>query len=149
MVHMLASNMSFMIGSRWMFLSFAKDIKSNWNSAEEMSSSKGSPQKFKQQIYKCIQIHSTAKELRWIRTKFMMCYFSCSFNLTHFCFVHLIFRFVSEFSSIYEFTITVYFVWSLLTICGTLLLVQIELVAFLLILFCTVVEFQTDFFTNE
>lgn len=56
----------FLIGSCWMFETFAKEIKREWNSMKKLGKSKKNQVEFKNRIHRYIEFHSTAKQLSLI-----------------------------------------------------------------------------------
>lgn len=108
---------------------FAEDIRREFIALTE---AKKKSKEFQEKMTEIIDLHSQAKELSWIfERKFR--YLNNLINL---------FRFVDKFAEINRFHITIYSMWSILTICSTLLLVQNKLVKWLkLILLQNFVEF--------
>lgn len=61
MVNMLACGVCFLIGSCWTFMTFAEDIKREWNAT--ISFAENNRVKFKKRIYEYIEFHSSVKQL--------------------------------------------------------------------------------------
>lgn len=80
------------------------------------------------QLDELIELHSSAKQLSEMRFKINLSLewhtqnkdISSSF----------IFRFISDFTNLFEIFITTLFVWSLVTICGALLMIQYQFVIY-------------------
>lgn len=84
---------------------------------------------FLKQIVEFIDVHSSANQLS-------ESIIDCSFVLNIFdFFVYLFFRLISSFSGLFQNFITIHFVWSLVTICGAMLMIQILSVQFIAPLF--------------
>lgn len=135
-MHIMACTMCLLIGSCWMFMTFAKEIRQEWETANKLS--EVNQVKFKQHVHEFIEFHSSVKQLR----KFRIFHFSPIFSMNviskH---NYVIFRFVAIYSDIYGLIITCYFLWSLLSICGSLLMVELEIVEYLLFIILHIFHF--------
>lgn len=100
-----------------MLLAFIEDIGDELSSLNYL---KGSPVELKQKFHEIIQFHSTILQLS--RTKNYFFQSNC-IKMSFFCS-----RFAYDFSYIYEIIIVGYYLWSVSTICSTLLVIRIEMV---------------------
>lgn len=113
----------FVAGSSYVILSFTVDIKQQLAVLNERSKTKRIDAEFNQRFFEFIQFHSVGKQLslssicKWFRL----------IQRT----IDSIFRFVSEFTDAISFIYCGYFMWTILTICDTLLMLQMELVQYL------------------
>lgn len=110
-------------GSCWIFISMAKDIKQNLNAINEIGKFNKDRSVFLDRLSQLIELHSQAKRLSEICQFFFSLQFRCKSLSFSFWF-----RFVREFSATYQFILLVFLIWSSATICGTLLMIQMEIV---------------------
>lgn len=61
-MHIMACTMCLLIGSCWMFMTFAKEIRQEWETANRLS--EVNQVKFKQHVHEFIEFHSSVKQLR-------------------------------------------------------------------------------------
>lgn len=137
---------AFFIATCIMTMAYIKHLKCHLNSLDGMDMSMDSERKkFREGIFEFIRFHTHAKQLS-IQTIFLnfLCEFSWGnifkFSWRIFFFITFwrkcywfnengfSFRCIIKFVTIYNAIFTIYFVWSLLTICGSLLIFQMELV---------------------
>lgn len=115
----LSSLLCFMIGSSLLLMDFVGDITNNLSHLiDTQTLERGNHAKITVNFYDTVQFHSCAKQLSW----------HLPLDYLHILFHNLNFRFTKEFSEIYEFIITGAFLWCLVTICSSLLVLQAEIV---------------------
>lgn len=92
----LTLTLSFLIGNCWLFISFAKDISSDWMILDFGGRLYRRHPKVKKRIYEIVQLHSDVKQLSdneissFDRKKKWCKWTSISFFLTFFCLVDLL-----------------------------------------------------------
>lgn len=109
-----AINLSFAVGSCLFMIAFANDIKSELNALNDTKNPK-------MRTHQIIKIHSTAIQLS---TFFKFIYIRISIFCGFFC------RFVSNFTATFKMIYTFDFLWTMITICDTLLMLQMILVQY-------------------
>lgn len=115
-------NVSFPVGACCFLIAFADDIKEELRLLDQYSKSDekcsiGFYQKFRN----LIEFHSIAKQLSFQINTIL------EFSIRR---KNLIFRFAPNFSDTFKLIHTFYFLWTVLTICDTLLMFQMELVEY-------------------
>lgn len=113
----------FLIGFCWTMISFGEDIEIELSTLNDAATKYSS--KIKINLVNIIQFHSKAKQLSSNSIFFLkqLCH-NFSFEKC---------RFVFDFLDINEVIILIYFLWSISTICSTLLVIQMEIVEYLTI----------------
>lgn len=112
---------SFGFGSYLVGIAMSKSIKSSLYSIDQSIRVKSEKNLLFDQLTEFIQLHSITKQLSLIHFSFLL--IILNFNLLIF-----IFSLITDFSDIFEGFIAILFVYSLVEICGALLLIQMQLV---------------------
>lgn len=110
----------FLFGSCWFISSFAKDIRLELSAANQYYKLNLSKIHLNQDLHRIIGSYEIGKR---------------SANIEFIFHYHIIqnifsFRLSNDFTNIYEYVFTIYFMWTLTTICDTLLAFRIEFVKF-------------------
>ena len=115
----------FFIGSGWLLISFAKNMRNDLSHFNAVASSRRHRAEVKGSFCQIIQIYSDVKELSDI-------VFNLVVNGIKFIFIKFLtlFRIVGEFNVVYEYKILALFLWTLLSIASSLIVFQIELVKY-------------------
>lgn len=116
---------TFIIASYWMLISLGKDITNELNT---INAAQEDRLELTMKLSNVIHLHSNAKQLSDF-TIFFKRHLSWELQLDF-----NFFRLVRDFLNAYEFNILIHFFWTILSICGTLLLIQMELVGW--VIFC-------------
>lgn len=110
----------FLGGVCWMLLALVEDMGEDLRSLNNIDCG---PAELKRKFYDIIQFHSTIMQLSQI----LVVYFNSTCKKLLFSI-----RFAYDFSYIYEIIITGYYLWSVSTICSTLLVIHIEMVKYII-----------------
>lgn len=121
MIHTAACCNSFIIGPCVMFIALAKDIKEDQERFQSVKQLE--LLMIKQKLSEFVDLHSNVKQLS--RKGVDQQRNSSSINILFF------YRLVEDFTEIYSNPILYLFLWSVLNICITLLMLQIELVSYI------------------
>lgn len=119
---MMVGQTSLIIGSYWLLISLAKDLSRDLYAVNK---NKLKRLRIKTELIDFIKLQSNAKRLSEVNQIAKFSLFSRFIKKFQF---FLFFRIVSNFLDAYEFNITTHFMWTILVICGNLLMIQIELV---------------------
>lgn len=116
---------SFIPGSFWMLISLTQDVKNDLQLFNNFARSKNSHRsEILRKFYEVISFQSDANQLSSILSKLLKVGLNNSFNLL------CIQRLAATFSEAYEFNFICFFSWSFFTICGALLMIQMEIVEY-------------------
>lgn len=114
---------SFVIGSSLMLIALATDIT---NELHSINVSNGNRLKLTKTLNESIELHSDAK--KYFQKQIV---FQCMKENEN-KMVLIFYRLIQKFYEAYEFNITIHFLWGIVTICGILLMIQMELVEYYL-----------------
>lgn len=109
------------IGFYLYLIAMQKCIKQNLAAIERHIQSKTEQKFIRNQLIEYIQFDSKVK--RWAHSKIFI-----KFNMNAFLYCCNYLRLINDFSDVFQHFITIVFIWSLVTICGALLMVQLTLV---------------------
>lgn len=126
--HIGICHAAFVSGTCLMLITMTRIIKEDLSGVNKSVKNNGNRFELMNLLTKCIDFHSIVKQLSILKCRWES---SLSINPVEPWFKLHVFpfiRFVTEFSSVYEIVILIVFFWSLLTICGGLLLIQMEIV---------------------
>lgn len=116
------------IGAFLFLISGCRDVMCNLTSINKMAKSKRHHLKCLKHISAFIRLHSDMKQLCDCNlNKF---YFQNSFINGNRNFFYCCFRLVRDFSKFWQPIFLTLFAWSLISICGTMLMIQIEIVQY-------------------
>lgn len=108
-----------------MLISLAKDLSAELNSMKKINKRVSARIVLAKKFNEIVQFHSNAKQLsNCFKFRYLIALISINLTCSSLC------RLVQHFSDLTEYIITVIFLWSTSTICGTLLMIQIEIVAY-------------------
>lgn len=122
-VGMMVSQTGLIIGSYWLLISLAKDLSHDLFAINATKWKRFKRLQLKKELINFIKFESKAKRLTKVSTSSIFLHSLMKLQLL-ITFLEL-FRIFLE---AYEFNITTHFLWTILEICGYLLLIQIELV---------------------
>lgn len=131
LLRVFACTLGFFTASCEILIGFAEDIKQQIHGLNQINDIRKAQAEFLEKFHEFIQLDSSAKQFSanyWIRRWRSKVYKILTWFL-------IIFRLTQKLSNIYQLIITAYFVWSILTICSTLLMVQMSLVEYFITLF--------------
>lgn len=133
--------MSFSFGTGVIMIAFSDDIKAQLSVLNEINGlNKNEAQIGTKQFFEIVEFHSNAKQLRKSQFLFLFAINEYSRHL------YSIFRLINDFTAIFSFMYFGYFAWTILTICDTLLILQVELVEYFIGLFLKRNFFDTQFY---
>lgn len=127
--------MVLLIGFFYIMKSFANNIERNWNESVSNFKATQNHEYLNRQLSHLISFHSNVKQLSINEIELWKC---ASYKLKGTTFNHtkeflrffksitFYFRLADDFITIYKFITTAYFLWSILTICDTLLTLHVN-----------------------
>lgn len=120
-------NMSFHVALKYAIKAFARDIRQELYSLNEVNAGQEDQKSSKELLGEMVRVHGKMKQLSLFLLGYLLekCGIDLSFNV--------FFRFVADFADIYYYVFTACLSWCLITICSILITVQLELVECLLI----------------
>lgn len=117
---------SFAFGCYLLGIAMTKLIKRSLFAIDQSICAKIDQQRILDQLAEFVELHSTIKQLCTISVGN-----SHTIDIQHFNSHLIYFSLISDFSDIFEGFITILFIWSLVSICGAMLMIQMQLVPYI------------------
>lgn len=131
-VYLSSPVLSFIIGSCWLFGAFINDIKNDLIAFNGIESTNTNQVEIKKQFCQIVQLYSDVKQLSETNKKIpknspFLSILRATFD------VYFVYRLIAKYNTIYEFITIAFFIWGLLTMSSTMLVIQTVIVKYKII----------------